>query len=469
MTRRLSRRALLRGAGGAFLLTPFLESLGAGRALAQATVPTRLLVYLSGEGTLLQRWRPPTLSGDQLQLSELLQPLAAFQDRLVVISGLENKLPRYHNSNGHNAPGHTLLTAGLVETSADGADQLRPEGARATVEAGSRCVSPSFDHALAARLGAAAPLNLAIGNSDPGENRMFYRVKAPGATGPAAEAPLANDPVAVFRARLAGLGGGSTITTAEKLLSQRQSVLQAVRGSLRALTTRVSAADRERLLAHEARIQDLEARLNYVPPTDCGGLTQTLPPGVPNQTPAYRSSWPNEDGYARAMIDVAVQALACGASRIVTLQHTLYDGPSFDFLPEGPMSGWHAMVHGDQGGPPNDNRQLIAGFRWYASSFTYLLERMAAIQEPNGQSLLDNTLVLWISEFGNGGTHSTTDLPVVLAGRLQGALNTNRHLVRTGYATGDLYSSLFAKFGVDPTGFGYTGDSDLNRGGVPGL
>ena len=40
---------------------------------------------------------------------------------------------------------------------------------------------------------------------------------------------------------------------------------------------------------------------------------------------------------------------------------------------------------------------------------------MDAVLEPNGKTLLDNSLVLWISEFGDGGAHSTNNLPVVLA------------------------------------------------------
>ncbi|MEO5769272.1 MAG: hypothetical protein ABIS92_13045, partial [Polyangia bacterium] len=55
----LSRRRLLRGAGGAALALPFLESLRAGQARGQAATPAKRLIVLKSFSTqLIQEWYP---------------------------------------------------------------------------------------------------------------------------------------------------------------------------------------------------------------------------------------------------------------------------------------------------------------------------------------------------------------------------------------------------------------------------
>ncbi len=458
------RRAFLRALGGAALALPFLEShtaMGGG-----VTVPKRLVIYQTGEGTLAKRWRPPVLANDQLTLSEMLAPLMQNQAKLNVISGIGNHLPALHTSNGHNAPGHTLLTANVVDTTGNG--QYDPS---IEVTIPMRCLGPSIDHYLANRLGVIEPLNLAVGTSDPGEYRMFYKVKGPNDTGANPEAPLNSDPVDAFQTNLAGLPSGSNTTRADRFRARRASVLDGVTGSFAALQKQVSTADRQRLDAHLQAISDLEKSLSYKPPIECGGITQTVPPGF--SVPSY-PTYGQMDVQANLMVDIMVNTLACGARQIVTLQDTNYGDPAFEFLPVGPVSGWHAQVHNDPSlglglASNDDNPTLKAGFLYYASVFNQLLTKMDAISEPNGLSLLDNSVVLWISEFGTGQSHDPMNLPVVLAGGAQGRMVTGRHLVREGATTGDLFTSILQALDVSDTSFGYNGASGLNSGGIAGL
>ncbi|MDQ3036062.1 MAG: DUF1552 domain-containing protein [Myxococcota bacterium] len=470
----LSRRQVLRGAGLTLAL-PMLESL-LPRTARAGTMPPRFVVVTTGQGTLPNRWTPPSIAAEGLELSELLMPLSAHRDELVVVSGVDNLMPRYHNSNGHNAPGHTLLNAHLCTTSAASDGTLLPEGARGDVQQGTLCVGPSIDHYLADRIGSPLPLNLSVNGTGMGENRMYYRVAPERSTEPLgarAEARLIDDPVRVFDEHLAGSSGPPT-TLRERLRGQRGRVLDSLGSSFSALSGRVSAADRARLEAHAERLTDLEARLGAPSAMTCASPELVLPAGYPT---AGRS-----DLQWRAQIDVMVTALACNVTRVATLHDSDYHGPGFDFLqtplpasladagaralPGGAIPDWHAQIHGDSGGTPNDNGNLIAGFTFYATQVAYLLEQMRSVVEPDGSTLLDNTVVLWLSEFGNGGSHSTTNLPVVLAGRAGGALRTGRHLQRPDRTTGDLYTSILQLFGVDEPTFGLTGDTDLQHGGL---
>jgi Protein of unknown function (DUF1552) len=466
MSYQSTRRTFLRAASGATLALPLLES-SMSRAAA-ATVPQRLIIFQTGEGNLAKLWSPPAMAQDGLQLSEMLQPLLAHKSKMVVVSGISNKIAPLHTSNGHNAPGHTLMTASLIDTTGTGSFN-----ANTAVEQGSLCLGPSIDHYLADQLKVNPPINLALGSTNPGENRMWYKVKPAGSGGANPEAPLNNDPVKVFQTYLAGLipGAIAPTTRADRFLKQRGSVLDGVLASFTALKAKVGTSDNLRLQAHADAIRSIETKMTYVPPVQCGGLSQASPanwklPSDPN--------FVGMDVQANLMIDIMVNVLTCGANRIMTLQDTMYDDPHFEFLPVGPLSGWHAQVHNDPalglGYASNDaNPKLKAGFLYYASVFNRLLDKMDAVIEPNGLTLLDNSLVLWISEFGTGQTHSVSNLPVVMAGGAQGKIVTNRHLPRPSSTTGDLFTSILNTFGVPTTSFGYNGMSGLNNGGIPGL
>ena len=207
-----------------------------------------------------------------------------------------------------------------------------------------------------------------------------------------------------------------------------------------------------------------------MPPVECGTITQNLPPGYEN--PSNQNNWANTNQQAELMNDIMVATLACGARQVVTVQDTQYHGPVFEYLPVGPVDGWHAQVHNDPALGLNlptvdDNPVLRAGFLEYARRYDDLLTKMDAIVEPNGKTLLDNSIVLWISEFGTGQTHSPNNLPIVLAGG-GGRIAMNRHLDRSGATTGHLYTSLLHAFDIMDPSFGYAGPG-MQNGPISGL
>jgi hypothetical protein len=100
--------------------------------------------------------------------------------------------------------------------------------------------------------------------------------------------------------------------------------------------------------------------------------------------------------------------------------------------------------------------------------FNYLLTQMASIQEGSG-TLLDNSLVLSISDFGNAATHDwdkSEPIPVILGGRLGGKILPGRHLAYNGRTTNDLLVSILQLFGFNDTTFG---EKTLCKGALPGL
>jgi hypothetical protein len=197
-------------------------------------------------------------------------------------------------------------------------------------------------------------------------------------------------------------------------------------------------------------VRALEGRLASGAIAGCAPHAQQLPAGYD-----FRSN-ANDYVSAPAQIDNLVLALACDLTRVGTLQFTDYHAPTFPWLDidvPGAWSNWHDMVHSGQSDPAS-RATMVAAQQWYAAQFAYLLERMDAVVEADGNTLLDNSLVLWISEFGNGGAHDTRNLPVVLAGGLGGRVRTGRHLDMSGRTTGDLFTTLLQLYGYDDASFG---------------
>jgi hypothetical protein len=63
--------------------------------------------------------------------------------------------------------------------------------------------------------------------------------------------------------------------------------------------------------------------------------------------------------------------------------------------------------------------------RWYAQQFADLLQRLREVPLGSG-TLLDHSVVLWISESGAGSDHSGAYIPVIIGGRADGRLDGGR-------------------------------------------
>jgi len=64
---------------------------------------------------------------------------------------------------------------------------------------------------------------------------------------------------------------------------------------------------------------------------------------------------------------------------------------------------------------------------WYAAQFAALLTRFKNTPVGGG-SLLDRSVIVWISESGVGGDHRGSFIPIVIAGRAGGRLDVGRYL-----------------------------------------
>lgn len=446
--RDLGRRRFLRGAGASAVALPLLMSL-AGKSRAQDPgKPKRIIIFHYPEGTLLDNdvsggttmpdlWTPTQVGAlTTAGLSPILAPLAdplpsggAVVDKCLVLSHIDNAA----SDGGHVACGRSLLTAVPVSD---------PEGAG--VAGG-----PSLDFVLSEHLKAEVSLpfpslNLSTVFEYGGENQLFWDDQQN-------PIPQRYNPQTTFDA-LFGSAGSTEPTEPnpmQKLRAQRKSVLDGVLGGLTDLQARVGNEDRQVLEAHADKIRELEKQLSAT------GNAVNAACGVPVLADEDwdQDFFYDEDVSAKANIDLLVMALACDLTRVGSFTFSNYDNPLFPWLAsEGvslPVGGnnWHTIIH--EGRFDAESRDvMMKGFRWYNRMFAYLLSELDRFAEPDGTTLLDNTLVLCVSEFGNGGSHQPTRLPVILAGGLGGAFSVGRHQA-SGGTTAGLFTTIQNLFGVE--------------------
>jgi hypothetical protein len=112
----------------------------------------------------------------------------------------------------------------------------------------------------------------------------------------------------------------------------------------------------------------------------------------------------------------------------------------------------HDMAHNNGNCDPGNSKKLIVT-DWYASQFAYLLGKMQSIPEGSG-TMLDNTVVLWVSEFSDCNGHASNNLMWLLMGNAAGYFRQGRVLNVAGRGTNDLHTTLCNAFGIAGNTFG---------------
>ncbi|HXK18543.1 MAG TPA: DUF1552 domain-containing protein [Polyangiaceae bacterium] len=436
MSSRISRRNVLRAASGALLALPLLPSLRSSARAQAVTPPKRFVTMYTPNGVIHEGWWPTAGSSDtDFQLSLSHEPLKTYQDRLLILSGIEMKVASA--ADGAGGP-HQRGIGGLFTNT-----QL---GQGAFVDGCGRtagwATGISIDQRIAAAIGAGSPVaSLQLGVRAT-ENDVQGRISYAAAGMPLP--PLAT-PLDVYKSVFQDFLPPAVAPgedAARALLTQRRSVLDAVASEFGALQTRLSAQDRQTLDAHLTLIRDVERRLS-IGIGDC-----QKPPEPAVLDPVSEVDMPT---IAELQLDLLAVAFACDLTRVASfeistaLNRIRY--PWVNSLGEG-----HALSHSGAG-DPDSKAQLLARQNWHSTLIARLFDRLALIAEGDG-SVLDNTLLFWGNEVSLGTTHSHDNMPFVVAGG-KWAFRTGRYVQYTGNPThGDLLVSLLNAMGVSDKTFG---------------
>ena len=192
------------------------------------------------------------------------------------------------------------------------------------------------------------------------------------------------------------------------------------------LRARGSTADRRKLDEFLTSVRDVEGRIerNLNPADTEAEWKPVIEPelfrpeaGIPQ----------TRDEHLRQMLDLMVLAFQTDTTRVATFMMAHgFSRQNFTFL-DGVSGDHHSISHHKENPELTEPYTIVS--RWYVSQLVYLVEKMGAIDEGEGRTLLDNTMILYGSALKNGNGHTTQNLPVLLAGRGGGRLNPGRRIV----------------------------------------
>lgn len=464
---RINRRTLLKGAGGVTIGLPFLSAmLAPGRSHADESTPTRLIVFYNPGGTLLDKWRP-TGSESQFTLQPMMSPLTPFLDRLVFLDGLDLSITRIGNGHPHSRGMAGVLTG----------QQLLPgnfntNGGNAGFAAGAsvdQVIAASISQGLrfpSLEVSAGWSTGISAGGQPHPGNIINYQAPSTGG-GQATPVPPATDPLNTLKRVFSGLDGNDEANA--RALAWDTSILDGVQEDFNRVMNLVGTEDRAKLEAHLAFIRATEQGLQQPVDASCTAPTNVDPtPGYYDDPIAEGVSRGDADGgnmsittgakvplKGDVMTDLLVAALACDLTRVGTMQWSDSEAKfMLGFLTDGTGASLKDHHHGYQHDRGFQPAALETIYRFYAEKLAYLLAKLDSVQEGNG-TLLDNSLVLAVTEIQMPETHGQNNMPFILAGKAGGKLQTQRWLQVPSTPHNNLLVSIMNLFGLPDTTFGH--------------
>lgn len=420
----LTRRGFVRSLGTSLLAAPFARLLTSPAHAQGAPRARRLVIFSSPNGCIHHRWRPAGGERDfVLRPGSVLEPLEAWRDRLLIVDGLN-----FYTGNNHEGGQAAMLTN---------------QGGAGTPTRGM-----SLDQVIAERIGAQdrfASLEFGVLTDIWGagqQTRISYR-------GPGELVHPDADPRRAFARMFGDLAGGADRLARVRQL--RRSILDLQTDALTDLHRRVGRAEQIKLQAHLAAVRTVEQSL--FSDVSCGApdAPDALAPDQNDNVPALLD----------AQIELAVTALACGMTKVssVQLSHTV---SPVVFSWAGNDEGHHSLSHADDS-QADKVQAFVDAERWVAGRFAHLLQRLQQTPDPEtGGTLLDDTIVMWAKEMGDPRLHVCEAVPFVLAGAVDGG----RYLRFDGDAHSKLLVSVARMFGIDLDTFG---DPTTSTGGLAGV
>jgi hypothetical protein len=237
---------------------------------------------------------------------------------------------------------------------------------------------------------------------------------------------------------ITGGTGGLAPDVAAQVARGQKSVNDLVRGQLQELMGRptISTADRQRLDLHFTAVRELEVALTCRLEQD---QLQKIEAGS-----SVFNSVEHDDilSHTRLHSEVAALAIACGHTRSVCIQ--VGEGNSGQLRFRHPETGqlmdnYHFISHRVKSdanlGDAITGSDLLHHYidRYHAQMFRHLLDVLSAHVLPEGNSLLDRGVAIWLNDNANGPAHSIKNVPFVLCGSANGFFKQGQYVELDGY------------------------------------
>jgi hypothetical protein len=206
-------------------------------------------------------------------------------------------------------------------------------------------------------------------------------------------------------------------------------------------------------------------------PTESYGATTVPPPGY------------DRNKHADIMIDLVTLALQCDLTRVVTFMlddarsdfsYGFLDLRTFTATGSTPSAGPMPLggLHGLSAAGDSNSGWATINY-WFVQKLVRLCQKMQAIQDGAGTTLLDQSVV-WFGSEMHGGNHDGFDLPVLYVGSGGGRLVVGQHIDFASRPLGQDLASVYFTFltkvfdiGVDSFGVGVGNYANAGRRIIP--
>ncbi|MDP7051417.1 MAG: DUF1552 domain-containing protein [Verrucomicrobiota bacterium] len=416
----IPRRTFLRGLGTAIAL-PTLEAMIPARALAagKAKFPTRMAFIYIPNGVVPEKWKLKE-EGKDFRFSHILEPLSKHRKDLMVFSGLAHDKARANGDGaGDHARANATFLTGCQARKTSGADiklGISVDQVAAQKQAGKTRL-PSLELSSdGVRLS---------GRCDSGYSCAYqYNLAWKNASTPM---PPESNPKAVFDRLF--VGGSKNEIDENKMRRERyrKSILDFALEDAKRLEKKLGYTDKRKLEEYLDSIRELEKRIEATAKSNV-----ELPEGF--SVPAGK---PRDFGaHVRLMSDMMVLAFQTDSTRIASYL-LAHDGDNRSYPHLGVRQGHHSISH--HRNAKDKLADLTKINRYHCTLFAHLLDRLKNLKEGDG-TLLDHSMIVYGGAIADGNRHTHHDLPVVLAGRGNGAIETGRHV---RYSTNTPMANLF--------------------------
>ncbi len=433
----LSRRTILRGAGGAVAL-PLLDAmLPAFVPMAKAAAKPKMrfgAVYFPN-GAIMQQLTPKTV-GAGFEFTPVLKPLEPFRDSLIVVTNLTRSHP------GSQFGDHAVSAAGFLTG-------VWPK----RTEAEDVLANTTIDQVVAQQIGQDTPLPSLevatedftgyVGGCSPGFSCAYLNTIS--WSTPSTPLPMEINPRAVFE-RLFGAAG--TPAQREARTQTERSILDSVAGEASSLSVSLGPRDRARMTDYLDNLREIERRIQK---QEARGATQVDAPDAPIGVPD------SFDEHVALMFDLLAVAYHADITRVFTFMMSR-ELSQRTYPQIGVTEQHHSVSH--HLNKPDKMAQCVKINSYYAGMYAKFLDKLRSTPEGDG-TLLDHSLIIYGAGMADSNVHATDPLPVIAIGGGVGA--GHRHIeLPTRTPVGNFWLNVAEKFGKPMELFGdSTGKTDV--------
>lgn len=446
----ISRRRMLKGLGACIAL-PFLEAMAfPGSGYSPKRSPVRNAFLFMPNGVHPDHWTPKAV-GQQFELTRQLQPLQAYKNDIQVLGELMNHNSIFRGADGHYAKSASLLTCMPIRQTIG--DNIYSGGVSVDQvianHVGNETLFPSLEYGLD-RITTGVDINVG-----------FTRLYGSSISWKTPNQPLSKeiDPRLAFDRLFRSFVPGANI----KKDPYKQSILDVVMDDAKSLKNNLGRSDQDKLSEYLESIYSVEKRIS-----NTGNLEKfasRITPDIRKELirvnqdiNEYVEMYSGVDitEKTRLMFDIMTLAFWSDASRVSTFMFgNSVSDRNFAFL-EGVHGNHHSISHHMNKDETLEEYMRISA--WHIEQYAYFIGKLKSIKEGDG-TLLDNSMIMFMSDLRDGNRHAPRDLPIILAGKGGGKLRTGQNIVfpkETNLA--NLYLTMLHAQGINVPGF-----ADSNR------